>query len=113
MTEEDCYHYRRISDIKNRIREKVRIGGIISNHDTTHRILSISDDSDSIECYYSDQISPQISIGDFIQILGTVEERSGNPIIILKLYRSLNGVNTDDYNFAISKFNEFVLQQSA
>ena len=109
MSEDKIYHYAFIEEIlQGKYTEKnVRIAGCLADQDPVHSKFTLMHGDSSIDCLYTDSNKPQIT-GDFLQVCGYVRRMVPQPIILLHFCRNINGVNEDDYDFAISKFKQFV-----
>ena len=107
--EDQVYHYAFIEEIlQGKYNEKdVRIAGCLVDQDPIHSKFTLTHADCSIDCYYSESNKPQIT-GDFLQICGHVNPMAPNPTILVHFCRNINGVNEDDYDFAITKFKQFV-----
>lgn len=68
----------------------------------------VSDDEYQIECVFPDSVRTDGRYGSLVQVIGTVNNVSPLPIVAVRIIRAMNGVDVDSYNFAVTKFNEFV-----
>ena len=108
----DYARYATIEDICHGAynKQKVRIMGTLVRNNKQAKKIVLSHNNSQIECSLPDDFNENLEDSQYYQAVGIVHHFSQMPVFECNLIRALSCCDESNYDFAVSKFNEYVFQ---